>query len=241
MKPTLPVVLSVTGGYTDTAGFLALQGLFTAHVTGNFITFAAAWVLGTSGMVAKLLALPVFCLVALAARILASKLRAVGRPVLRRLLGLKLLLLLVAALLAVNLGPFPNGDTWSAVVTGMTLVAAMAIQNAAHRVHLSSAPPSTLMTGTTTQLMLDLADLMSGVSPDLRSAAKARIARMSLAVGAFAGGCALAAVAYIHVGMWCFCVPPLLALWSLLLSEPNALQAPTPNVPTPRKPSSPGS
>ena len=35
IKPSLPVLLSVNGGYVDTAGFLALQGLFTSHVTGN--------------------------------------------------------------------------------------------------------------------------------------------------------------------------------------------------------------
>jgi uncharacterized membrane protein YoaK (UPF0700 family) len=40
-----------------------LQGLFTAHVTGNFVTIGAALVFGTSGVVAKLLALPVFCIV----------------------------------------------------------------------------------------------------------------------------------------------------------------------------------
>ena len=38
MKPTLPVLLSVNGGYVDAAGYLALHGLFTTHVTGNFVT-----------------------------------------------------------------------------------------------------------------------------------------------------------------------------------------------------------
>jgi uncharacterized membrane protein YoaK (UPF0700 family) len=42
------------------------------------------------------------------------------------------------------------------VITGMVLVAAMAVQNEVHRVHLGNAPPSTLMTGTTTQIMIDL-------------------------------------------------------------------------------------
>jgi uncharacterized membrane protein YoaK (UPF0700 family) len=29
MKPTLPTLLSFNGGYVDTAGYLASQGLFT--------------------------------------------------------------------------------------------------------------------------------------------------------------------------------------------------------------------
>jgi uncharacterized membrane protein YoaK (UPF0700 family) len=42
MKPSLPVLLSANGGYVDTAGFLALHGLFTTHVTGNFVTLGYA-------------------------------------------------------------------------------------------------------------------------------------------------------------------------------------------------------
>src|SRR6202051_5044629 len=73
-RVTLPLLLSLNAGFVDTAGFLALQGLFTAHVTGNFVTLGAALVLGTSGAVAKLLALPVFCIVVIATRLLSSAL-----------------------------------------------------------------------------------------------------------------------------------------------------------------------
>ena len=96
MRPALPLILSLNGGYVDTAGFLALQGLFTAHVTGNFVTFGAAIVLGTSGAAAKLLALPVFCGVVILARLLHYGLPALGLPALRTMLTLKLLLLMVA-------------------------------------------------------------------------------------------------------------------------------------------------
>jgi uncharacterized membrane protein YoaK (UPF0700 family) len=72
MRAALPLVLSFNAGYVDTAGFLALQGLFTAHVTGNFVTLGASLALGTSGAVAKLLALPVFCVVVIAARLLGT-------------------------------------------------------------------------------------------------------------------------------------------------------------------------
>src|SRR5258706_12460265 len=69
---TLPLLLSFTAGYVDTASYLALQGLFTAHVTGNFVTLGASLALGTSGGGAKLLALPTFFAVVSAARRLTT-------------------------------------------------------------------------------------------------------------------------------------------------------------------------
>src|ERR1700733_15899285 len=51
LRVTLPLLLSLNAGFVDTAGFLALQGLFTAHVTGNFVTLGASLGLGTSGAV----------------------------------------------------------------------------------------------------------------------------------------------------------------------------------------------
>src|SRR5580700_9232647 len=132
---TLPLLLSLNAGFVDTAGFLALQGLFTAHVTGNFVTLGASLVLGTSGAVAKLLALPVFCVVVMTVRLLGSTLSRREFPALKILLGVKIILLILGAALALYFGPFSNGDAWQAVVTGMVLVAAMAIQNAVHRIH----------------------------------------------------------------------------------------------------------
>jgi uncharacterized membrane protein YoaK (UPF0700 family) len=216
--------MSLNAGFVDTAGFLALQGLFTAHVTGNFVTFGASMVLGTSGAVAKLLALPVFCLVVIATRILSFSLASVNLPVLRTMLSLKFVLLLCAAVLAIHFGPFPGGDSFMAILTGMVLVSAMAIQNAAHRIHLGSAPPTTLMTGTTTQVMIDLADMIRGVSGEARTTAIKRLKRMCANVGAFALGCGLGALLFAWQGMWCFVVPPLLALPQLFM--PESLETP---------------
>ena len=211
----LPLLLSVTAGYVDTAGFLALQGLFTAHVTGNFVTLGAALALGTSGVLAKLLALPVFCAVVVAVRLLATVMSRRLRPVFEVLLGLKMLLLAIGGALAVRFGPFHDGDSWQAILTGMVLVAAMAIQNAIHRVYLGSAPPSTLMTGTTTQIMLDIADVI--LPADAKGQARARLGKMSVNVLAFALGCGIAALLFTHFGVWCFALPPLLAGTSLIV------------------------
>jgi uncharacterized membrane protein YoaK (UPF0700 family) len=217
LRVTLPLLLSLNAGFVDTAGFLALQGLFTAHVTGNFVTLGASLVLGTSGAIAKLLALPVFCIVVISIRLLSSALLRRALPALKVLLSLKVILLIAGAVLAIRLGPFTNGDAWQAVVTGMVLVAAMAIQNAAHRIHLGSAPPSTLMTGTTTQIMIDLADMVQAPKSETTERPSARLLAMSTNIAVFAIGCATAAVLYAHVGVWCFVVPPVLGFASLFL------------------------
>src|SRR5580658_5361645 len=145
MRPTVPTLLSFNGGYVDSIGYLSLQGLFTAHVTGNFVTIGAALVFGTSGVVAKLLALPMFCVVVIVTRLVSPNLPE-RWTVLETILTLMLLLLLVAAVLAIAMGPFATGDGAPAIIVGMPLVSAMAIQNAAHRIHLGAAPPTTIMT-----------------------------------------------------------------------------------------------
>jgi uncharacterized membrane protein YoaK (UPF0700 family) len=217
MKLTLPPLLSLNAGYVDTAGFLALQGLFTAHVTGNFVTLGAALVLGTTGVIAKLSALPIFCLVVMLTRLTSRGLSGRGLPGLRLLLGVKLVLLTVGAAMAVHFGPFANGDAWMALATGMVLVAAMAIQNAVHRIHLGAAPPTTLMTGTTTQIMIDLADLAAGLPLDKRPQVLGRLQRAAISVSAFAVGCAAAALAYSEWSVGCFIAPPVLASVALTL------------------------
>lgn len=217
MKISAPLLLSFNGGYVDTAGFLALQGLFTAHVTGNFVTFGAAMVEGTSGAFAKLLALPVFCVTIVLARIVAVRLGASGPRTFKTLLAVKVLLLGVAAAFALVWGPFSDGDSWRAMLTGMTLVCAMAIQNGAHRIHLPKAPPSTLMTGTTTQVMLDLADLLSGVTSLQQHAdIRERLRRMVPNVVAFAAECGVAALIFIGFGLRAFLLPPLVALATVI-------------------------
>ena len=161
----IAALLSFNAGFVDTAGFLGLAGLFTAHVTGNFVTLGAALVMGTHGIIGKVLALPAFILAIALGRLAGAALRARKLPVLRVLLSVEVGLLVLFFALGVGFGPFPDPDSPAALATGFAGIAAMALQNAVQRVHLSNLPPTTLMTGSTTQATIDAVDLISGAIP----------------------------------------------------------------------------
>jgi len=212
-------LLSFNAGYVDAASFLGLDGLFTAHVTGNFVTLAAALVAGSHGIIGKLLALPEFILVVALARFAGAILRRRNAPVLRVFLVAEVALLVAFFALAVGLGPFPNTDTPAALAAGFAGVAAMALQNGFQRVHFASAPPTTIMTGNTTQATIDAVDIMMGAATtaDTRS----RFKRIALGIVCFALGCATSALLYWLVGFWCLGVAVLVGVATALLRVEN--------------------
>jgi uncharacterized membrane protein YoaK (UPF0700 family) len=203
----IALLLSFNGGFVDTVGFLGLQGLFTAHVTGNFVTLAAALVLGTKGVVAKLLALPEFMVVVAITRLAGAALSERGHSSLRLLVIAKVIFFAAFFAVSVSMGPFPDSDAMPALVAGFCGIAAMGIQNAVQRVHLGNIPPTTLMTGNTTQLVLDVVDLVAGVNDARSPIIEGRLGRMFRAIAGFGAGCAGAAMLYYLVGFWCLAMP----------------------------------
>jgi uncharacterized membrane protein YoaK (UPF0700 family) len=200
-------LLAFNGGFVDAAGFLGLQGLFTAHVTGNFVTLGAALILGSHGIIAKIVALPEFVLVIALARVAGAALRRRNLPALRILLAAEAMLLLAFFAAAVSFGPFADSDAPLALITGFSAIAAMAVQNAVQRVHLAHEPPTTIMTGNTTQATLDAIDLITGAEPTHAAETRARLLRVILSILYFAAGCAAAAALYWFVGFWCLAIP----------------------------------
>lgn len=196
-------LLAFNGGFVDTAGFLGLHGLFVAHVTGNFVTLGAALVNGSYGVVNKMLALPAFIAVVALARLAGHGLRITEHSTARILFTIKVGLLLAFFLLAVIYGPFDDGDSPTALLTGFAGIAAMAMQNAVQRVHMSDMPPSTMMTGTTVQATMDAVDLLTNWQPDQRPKTRERFRRLCLSIMSFALGCAVAAPLYAFFGFWC--------------------------------------
>ena len=200
-------LLSFNGGFVDTVGFLGLSGLFVAHVTGNFVTLGAALVLGSHGILNKILALPEFIAVIALARLVGVAARKRGWPALRIMLTAEVVLLAAFFALAVGFGPFEDADRPLALLTGFAGIAAMALQNALQRVHLASLPPTTLMTGSTTQATIDAVDLLAGTAAGDSAAVRTRLSRVAMSVLLFAAGCAAAALLFWLTGFWCLAVP----------------------------------
>jgi uncharacterized membrane protein YoaK (UPF0700 family) len=74
------------------------------------------------------------------------------------------------------------------------------------------------MTGTTTQIMIDIGDVMRGAPASVLTVAKPRLGTMVASVAAFALGCGIGAVLYAKFGTWCFVLPPLIALPAVFLA-----------------------
>jgi len=201
--------LAFTAGFVDTCGFIALFGLFTAHVTGNFVLIGATAAGQGHGLVARLIALPVF--VAVVALVHATT-RWSGARSARPLLVIEAMLLAVFAVIGLAASPIHSSDQPLALLAGMAGVAAMAVQNAASRGVFAGLAPTTVMTGNVTQLTIDLVDLAAGATPDNRQALLARIHRTWPPLALFTVGCAAGAVSFITVGFSCLAAPILVIL-----------------------------
>lgn len=207
-------------GCVDTVGFVGLFGLFTAHVTGNFVLIGASVAGSHLGVAAKLLALPMFVAAVASVALFPRRCTRLGRDPGPALLGAQMVLLAAFTTAAITLGRFTSGDQPAAVVTGLIGVAAMAVQNAASRTAFADLSPTTVMTGNVTQVVLDLVTLTRGWDP----AIGARAGKMSWAIAGFAAGALYGGLGYRETGFLCLLLP-LAALTALLALHRRASSA----------------
>lgn len=204
MKQSLfALILSFVAGFIDSAGFVRLNGLFTAHVTGNFIVAGAALTMSDPGEVGpRLMMMPIFMLFVGA----VSLFDFWSRSTLTHWLWIESALL-IAFLVAgcVVLPPGAVANSWAMLFVGGLGTAAMAVQNAMMRLKLGSLTPTTIMTGNTTQFMIEVCRWI--FQPDSRSTAVQSITKFGTALLGFFIGAAVAAVLMKSIGFWCVAIP----------------------------------
>ena len=208
----LPIVLSVIAGATDVIGFLGLNGLFTAHITGNLVVLAAHVVAGEPTILSYILSVPVFMLALLLTRLLAGALERGGRDTLGPLLLLQLLSLAGFLALCVTAGPWIDPNATAAVFAGMFGVAAMAVQNALVQISLTNTPTTAVMTTNVTHFMLDLGGVLVGGDPAEIDKARSRAMHTLPVIVGFTIGGGLGAACEAAAGLWSLALPTSLAL-----------------------------
>src|ERR1700733_10636774 len=151
------IILSYVAGYADTSTFIGSDKLFSAHVTGNFVILPYEIVTHQlAGSWLKLISFPVFIL---AVFISTQIINHAGddRKAINRFMILEGILLILSGLISwiyKNL----NANTLINGLIPMLVVFAMGLQNAFGRFFTKEVfAPTTLMTGNTTQFIMDLA------------------------------------------------------------------------------------
>ena len=217
---TQGMALGFFAGYVDTLGFLALFGLFTAHVTGNFILIGAALAdPSRSSILLKFLAFPAFIAGVAAARILVVLVEKRQTLALRPALLLELALLLGFMFFGLAATPVGSEAGPLAMASGLLGAAAMGAHSAISRLLLGHLAPTSMMTGNVTQIVIDAVDLLRGADdPGL----KTRFAKFLWPLLSFAIGCIAAAFGYLWFGFAALALPVLILVGLLVAERPQA-------------------
>ncbi len=213
----LPFVLAFVAGSVDVISFLGLDGLFTAHITGNLVVLAAHILARGEATLALVISVPLFLIILAATRVLAAGLERGRIPSLGVLLFLQFALLCGFLGICVAAGPGASASAPSMILAGMLGVSAMAVQNALVRISLVGAPSTAVLTTNITLLTTDVGEIILGHDPSLIAKARQRARRTWPAVAGFLFGCALGAWCEAAIGLRALVLPASFALVALIL------------------------
>jgi uncharacterized membrane protein YoaK (UPF0700 family) len=209
--------LGFLAGYVDTLGFIALFGLFTAHVTGNFVLIAVALADSSqASILLKFLAFPAFVAGIAIARLLIAASQRNNGPALKLALGLQAALLFGFMLCGYLAEPIGSTVTPLAMAAGLLGAAGMGAHSATSRLLLGQLAPTSMMTGNVTQLVIDGVDVLRGVGD---KATAERCGKFFWPLCAFALGCIAAAFAYLAFGFLALILPIAILLLEIVLPE----------------------
>lgn len=220
--PTMSL-LAFTSGFVDTLSFIALFGLFAAHVTGNFVLVATSLAEFRHGLWIKLLAIPTFVLAAVLTRFYIIRRERNERDAAAHVLFGQSILLAIFMVVAAWHTPFKHHEDLGAIATALLAASAMAIQNTAARTFLNGLPPTTVMTGNMIQVIVDAVDIAHGHGPlDVK---RARLKRLGPMLLAFVAGTLLGAVGYSILGFYALAVPIVLVAGLATRVRPHTVPA----------------
>ncbi|HEY9257520.1 YoaK family protein [Chitinophaga sp.] len=210
-------LLAWVAGYCDTATFVSGDSIFSAHVTGNFILFAAQISAGSTSAVAwiKLITFPVFVIAVMAGGWLADKSNSKYS-----ILLIEGIILIVCGMAAIFL-PIMAGleEKLVAYIIVMATVLGMGLQNAFGKLFAKETHgPTTMMTGNVTQAALDLGNMIrKGITGNEISLSSFR--KQNVTIGGFLAGCIFGALLSRWIGLSTMMIPGVAIVMCYLQGE----------------------
>jgi uncharacterized membrane protein YoaK (UPF0700 family) len=214
LERSLPPLLAVIAGMVDVLGWVSLDHLFTAHITGNLVVISADLVQGHSPHAAQVLAIPVFMIAVACTWMIARRSARSGPPLMRLLLLVHFLLLAFTMMASVSRAPGATTFSW---VIAMTAVAAMGCQFALLRLTIPHAPSTSVMTGNLTNGVISALDAVSLKGPK-EEEARVGLTKTTLLLVGFIAGCVAGAGADLLLGHWSWSIPAALSAAALATS-----------------------
>lgn len=213
-------LLAWVAGYADTATFVSGDSIFSAHVTGNFIVFAAQVSSGSANAMSwiKLITFPVFVFAVMLGGWLVDKTQRKYK-----ILLVEGIILIACGVAAVIL-PMLKGIEAKLIsyLVVMATVLAMGLQNAFGKLFAKETHgPTTMMTGNVTQASLDLGNVLRKVGPD-QEASGFSLRKQSITIGGFLAGCVVGALLSRWIGLSAMMVPGVAIVICYLQGETTA-------------------
>lgn len=210
----VPALLAFVAGYVDSCTFLAFSGLFVAQLTGSFVTAGSEFVVSNDGFLIKVLAIPTFFAAGMVTTVIVRALGVADWRALVTTLALEACLLV--GITWVGWSAAPTSAAWSHATSVAALfgLAAMGVQSALARLLLSEYASTNVMTTNTTQLSIDVTDVMLArrrdrhATPGTEGAATAhaRLSKLAPIMLGFLAGTIAGGLAYASAGMLCLTV-----------------------------------
>ena len=205
----VPTLLGFVAGYVDSCTFLAFNGLFVAQATGSFVVAGSEFVTNNDGFVIKVLAIPTFFAVGVLTTVMVRMLGAEDRRALVATLAVEAALLFGLVCVGVSAASVPGIS-----VAALFGLSAMAVQSALVRLLLDGYGSTNVMTSNTTQLSIDVTEVVLARYRKRRNApgaasaagyasARGRLTRLAPIMLGFLAGTIAGGLAYVSTGLIC--------------------------------------
>jgi uncharacterized membrane protein YoaK (UPF0700 family) len=200
-------LLGMVAGFCDTATFVGGESIFSAHVTGNFIFFAAQFASESksAGAWARLLTFPVFVIAVMTGGWIAERARRTNS-----ILLFEGIVLILAGMAAILLPVLKGLDTQLIIyLVVLTTTFGMGLQNAFGKLFAKATyGPTTMMTGNVTQAALELGNLIRQRG-NADGSSRDSFKKLRITIGAFLTGCVIGGVLTVRMGLGTILIPGL--------------------------------